>query len=79
MSVSYIQDYRNISITSFTESWLKELDQDEHVAIDGFKLMRGDRILEDAEKESGGGVCVYINEQWCHTIADPGLLPPGVL
>ena len=34
--------------------------------LDGFKLIRGDRILEDAGKKSGGGVCVYVNEQWCH-------------
>ena len=66
-NVRFMQDYKNVSIMSFSESWLKETrDLNEHVAINGFKLLRGDRILENTDKVSGGGVCVYINEQWCH-------------
>ena len=33
--------------------------------MDGFKLLPGDRTAESGKK-CGGGVCVYINEQWCH-------------
>ena len=62
----YMSEFRNISIMSFTETWLKETDTDDHVHIDGFKLLRGDRILSDAQKSCGGGLCVYINEKWCH-------------
>ena len=51
---------------SFTETWLKDIDRDEHVAIDGFKLLRGDRNLNDTDKACGGGVCLYVNEKWCH-------------
>ena len=34
--------------------------------ISGFKLVRGNRDLDLAEKQKGGGVCLYVNEQWCH-------------
>lgn len=65
-NVSYFQEYRNVSIMSFTETWLGDLDRDDHVDIQGFKLIRGDRILENTNKTKGGGLCVYVNEQWCH-------------
>ncbi|KAJ8022009.1 hypothetical protein HOLleu_39375 [Holothuria leucospilota] len=51
---------------SFSESWQKDTDRDDHVAIDEFKLLRCDRILQNTEKTCGGGLCVYINEKWCH-------------
>ncbi|KAG1655028.1 hypothetical protein GQR58_024747 [Nymphon striatum] len=50
---------------SFTETWLKEIHQDDHVNIDGFKILRGDRT-EESGRKGGGGVCLYINESYCH-------------
>lgn len=64
--VKYQNEFRNISLMSFTETWLTDYDLDGMVSIDGFKLMRGDRICEDVHKGKGGGVCVYVNERWCH-------------
>ena len=55
-----MQDFRNVSIMSYSESWLKGTDQNEHVAIDGFKLIQGDRILENTEKKIRGRcVCLH--------------------
>ena len=64
-NVKYFHDYRTASILSFTETWLRTCHTDDLVNIDGFKLLRGDRT-EDSGKKCGGGVCMYINEQWCH-------------
>lgn len=64
-NVKYLQEFRNASLMSFIETWLSEIHQDTHVSINGFKLLRGDRTVE-LRKKSGGGVCVYINERWCH-------------
>jgi len=36
--------------------------------IDGFSLVRSDRT-EDSLKESGGGICMYINNRWCKNIS----------
>ncbi|PIK33982.1 hypothetical protein BSL78_29199 [Apostichopus japonicus] len=65
-SVRYLSDFRNTCIVSFTETWLTGNHSDDHVNIDGFQLVRGDRDLEAAGKCSGGGVCVYVNQKWCH-------------
>ncbi|XP_071852103.1 uncharacterized protein [Apostichopus japonicus] len=50
-----------------TQTWLNETVTDDCVNKNGFKLVRGDRDLNLADKQKGGGVCLYVNEQWCHT------------
>ncbi|PIK51595.1 hypothetical protein BSL78_11519 [Apostichopus japonicus] len=40
---------------SFTETWLNDNITDESMYIDGFKLLRGDRNLDLAAKQKGGG------------------------
>ena len=37
-----------------------------YAAVNGFNLYRADRDTASAQKESGGGVCAYVNERWCH-------------
>ncbi|XP_071852105.1 uncharacterized protein [Apostichopus japonicus] len=66
-NVRFIQDFKHISLMSFTETWLNETVTDDCVNKNGFKLVRGDRDLNLADKQKGGGVCLYVNEQWCHT------------
>ncbi|PIK33172.1 hypothetical protein BSL78_30013 [Apostichopus japonicus] len=51
---------------SFTETWLNDNITDESMYIDGFKLLRGDRNLDLAAKQKGEGVCLYVNNRWCH-------------
>ena len=60
----YLAEFRNACLMSFTETWLTSNHSDEHVNIDGLKLLRGDRNMEDAGKHSGG-ICVYVNHKWC--------------
>lgn len=58
----YLRDYREIAVIALTETWLQDRDSDGTVNIDGFTLIRSDRI--DTYKERGGGVAVYINDKW---------------
>ena len=50
----------------FSETWFKPSSTTESLDIDNFTLLRGDRKSETTNKERAGGVCVYINERWCH-------------
>ncbi|KAJ8046203.1 hypothetical protein HOLleu_04812 [Holothuria leucospilota] len=61
VNVRFLNAFRNISIMASTETWLMTSDPDEHVCIDGFKLVRGDRIPENVDKMRGNGLCVYTN------------------
>ena len=65
VNTKYLHDFRTASLMSFTKTWLNSSHTDDLVNIDGFKLLRGDRTA-DSGKKSGGGVCVYLNEEWCH-------------
>ncbi|KAJ8020889.1 hypothetical protein HOLleu_40600 [Holothuria leucospilota] len=65
-NVRCLQEFKNISLMSFTETWLTEVMPDECLNIEGFKLLRGDRNFDLAEKQKGRGVCLYVNERWCH-------------
>ena len=38
---------------------------DSHVNMEGFSLFRSDRT-KDSGKKNGGGVCLFVNEKWCH-------------
>ena len=49
----------------FTETWLREDIDDGCVNIDGFSLIRSDRN-KDSGKQTGGGVCMYINDRWAN-------------
>lgn len=62
----YFENFRTCSLMSFTETWLNSSINDGLVNVEGFKLLRGDRDLDATGKKSGGGVCLYVNEAWCH-------------
>lgn len=55
-----MQEYKNSSLILFTERWLS--DSDTVVTLEGFKLVKVDRRLEESGKKRGGGLAVYINE-----------------
>ena len=59
-----LRDFRNSSIMCFTETWLNEKHHDPN--LDGFSFVRADRDKNVTGKAKGGGVCLYINEGWCH-------------
>ena len=52
-------------ILCYTEIWLSDDVHDLHVNMEGFSLFRSDRT-KDSGKKNGGGVCLLVNEKWCH-------------
>ena len=56
---------RSASPMYFTETWLSENVADSHVNIEDFSIFRADRT-NDSEQIKVGGLCVFVNEQWCH-------------
>lgn len=65
VNAQFLHEFRSISLMVFTETWLSSMQNDELVAVDGFKTFRGDRTV-DSGKQVGGGLIVYVNEQYCH-------------
>lgn len=64
--VRFDRVYRHSSLLCFTETWLNQRTPESHVKLNGFTLHRMDRDLSCTAKKQGGGVCVYVNEHWCH-------------
>lgn len=64
--VRFQSDYRNASVLCFTETWLNPDVPDSLVSPDGFHPVRSDRTLNSGKKV-GGGLCLFVNEKWCHT------------
>lgn len=63
-NVSLMHEYKNTHMMAFTETWL---DAHSTLGIEGFGTpILLDRDKDTTGKECGGGVCVYINENWCN-------------
>ena len=65
-NVKFVSEFRNACLMCFSESWFDDRSTDEMASIDGFMLVRKDRSKQITGKERGGGVCMYVNERWCH-------------
>ena len=55
---------RNCSVMVITETWLHPLIPDAAVELTSRMLHRQDRS-RDSGKSRGGGLCVYVNSEWC--------------
>jgi ribosome assembly protein 1 len=44
------------------------MEKDEDPEIPGFTMLRCDRSADETGKSRGGGVCAYINSQWCTNV-----------
>ena len=64
-NVKYSNEFHSASPMYFTETWLSENVADSHVNIEGFSIFHANRT-NDSGKLKGGGLCVFVNEQWCH-------------
>ena len=65
-SVKYLNEYRESSMMCFTETWLDDTIDDQHVSVDGFGVpVRADRTGASG-KTKGGGLCIYMNDRWCN-------------
>ncbi|KAI4889627.1 hypothetical protein NFI96_027771 [Prochilodus magdalenae] len=58
-------EYRDCCVFVFTETWLTSSTSDSAVQLEGLLCFRADRDPELCGKARGGGVCVYINTEWC--------------
>ena len=61
----HLYEYRESSIMCFYETWLTPTINDSRVNIDGFTIVRSDQTAKSG-KQTGGGVCAYINDKWAH-------------
>lgn len=55
----------NCCVLIFTETWLNDNILDSAVQLEQLACYRADRALIDGGKTRGGGVCVYIRNEWC--------------
>ena len=62
--------YLSSSLICITETWLCSDIQSNNIEINGFYSMRLDRCLEERGKKKGGGLCIYVNKQWCSNITN---------
>ena len=64
-NVKYANEFRSSSLMCFTETWLSESVANSHVNIEDFSIFCADST-KDSRKSKGGGLCISVNEQWCH-------------
>lgn len=57
-------EYRESCLMAFTETWLHPDVPNSLVELEGFSLVQADRDVTSG-KTRGGGVCVYIRDEWC--------------
>ncbi|TWW55957.1 hypothetical protein D4764_09G0010070 [Takifugu flavidus] len=60
-----IKDFSTSCVLCFTETWFRKETPDSVLLLEGFQLFRADRDLVLSGKRAGGGVCFYINSDWC--------------
>lgn len=64
------REYWESSILLFTETQLTAQIPDTTAAVEGFTMIRIDR-MRDSGKRKGGGLVVFVNDKWCnprHTV-----------
>ena len=59
------QEFMNCCVYLITESWLDDSVPDAAITPPGFAIFRTDRTFQEVDKETGGGLCFSINQQWC--------------
>ncbi|KAK2919151.1 hypothetical protein Q8A73_003522 [Channa argus] len=59
------REFRDCCIFVFTETWLSDTVPEAAIQLDGLTVFHADRNAAPCSKTRGGGVCVYINTEWC--------------
>ena len=59
------KELNDCCLIAITETWLDSSVPDESVTIPGFKLFRSDHDFSATGKETGGGLCLMVNQRWC--------------
>ena len=65
---NFMSEFRDACMFCISETWFCDMIDNDSVAIDGFGVpFRTDRNFAISGKQSGGGVCLYINQRWCNS------------
>lgn len=68
-NVKYLKEYNSACLLALTETWLKDHDSYSDLEIDGFgEPYRLDRDPTVTGKSLGGGLCLYVNKNWCNQV-----------
>ncbi len=60
------RETRECCVFVFTETWLNNNIPDSAIQLHGLTCYRADRDTALSGKTRGGGLCVYINKEWCN-------------
>ncbi|KAK3506172.1 hypothetical protein QTP70_014844 [Hemibagrus guttatus] len=58
-------EYRDCCVFVFTKTWLSNRVPEAAIQLDGLTVFPADRNAALCSKTRSGGVCVYINTEWC--------------
>ncbi|XP_062919386.1 uncharacterized protein LOC134354363 [Mobula hypostoma] len=59
------KEFKDCCVYVLTESWLHDNIPDVAIQLEGMTLFRADREAVSSGKSQGGGLCIYINIDWC--------------
>ncbi len=60
---------RDCCVIVFTETWLNDNIPDSAIQLNKLTCYRADRDKTLSGKSRGGGLCLYINKEWCNNAA----------
>ncbi len=60
---------RDCCVFVFTETWLNDNIPDSAIQLNKLTCYRADRDKTLSGKSRGGGLCLYINKEWCNNAA----------
>ncbi len=66
LSRSTQHEARDCCVFVFTETWLNDNIPDSAIQLHGLTCYRADRDSSLSGKTRGGGLCVYVNKEWCN-------------
>ncbi len=66
LSWSTQHEARDCCVFVFTETWLNDIILDSAIQQHGLTSYRAERDSSLSGKTRGGGLCVYINKEWCN-------------
>ncbi len=69
LSRSTQHETRDCCVFVFTETWLNDNIPDSAIQLHGLTCCRADRDSSLSGKTRGGGLCMYINKEWCNNAA----------
>ncbi len=69
LSRSTQHEARDCCVFVFTETWLNNNIPDSAIQLHGLNCYRANRDSSLSGKTRGGGLCVYINKEWCNNAA----------